>query len=113
MLRIPNLHGRRICRWRSRECVGVFLLGGLRQSERTLRSQRQLDCILVAVLIIAHPGLRRRITGMGAHLARREGRILLEELAARGRGLNRVGAGKLRSSALIHTYDHLPVELMR
>jgi len=69
MLRIPNLHGGRMRWWRSRECVGVFLLGGLRQSERTLRSQRQLDCILVPVLVIAHPGLHRGIAGVVAHLA--------------------------------------------
>ena len=50
---------------------------------------------------------------MGAHLARREARILLEELAARGRRLDRVGEGELRSSTLIHTYDRFPVELVR
>ncbi|HEY3669613.1 MAG TPA: cytochrome P450 [Acidimicrobiia bacterium] len=50
---------------------------------------------------------------MGAHLARREARILLEEFAARGRRLDPVGEGELRSSTLIHTYDRLPVELVR
>ena len=50
---------------------------------------------------------------MGAHLARREARILLEELAARCRRLDRVGEGELRSSTLIHTYDRFPVELVR
>ena len=44
---------------------------------------------------------------------RREARILLEELAARGRRLDRVGEGELRSSTLIHTYDRFPVELVR
>jgi cytochrome P450 len=49
---------------------------------------------------------------MGAHLARREGRILLEELAVRARGLERVGDGSMRSSTLIHTYDDFPVQLV-
>jgi cytochrome P450 len=50
---------------------------------------------------------------MGAHLARREGRVLLEELAARGRRLDQVGEATLRPSALVHTYDRFPVELVR
>jgi cytochrome P450 len=50
---------------------------------------------------------------MGAHLARREARILLEELAARGRRLDPMGKGEPRASALVHTYDRLPVELVR
>ena len=49
---------------------------------------------------------------VGAHLARREGRILLEELAARARGVEPVGEGSLRNSLLIHTYDRLPVRLV-
>jgi len=49
---------------------------------------------------------------MGAHLARREGRIVLEELARRARALERMGEGTLRASSLIHTYDHFPVKLV-
>jgi cytochrome P450 len=49
---------------------------------------------------------------MGAHLARREGRIFLEELARRGRGLERAGEATPRASALIHTYDRFPVRLV-
>jgi cytochrome P450 len=49
---------------------------------------------------------------VGVHLARREARVLLEELAARGRRLQVVGDPVLRPSPLIHTYDHLPVELV-
>lgn len=49
---------------------------------------------------------------MGAHLARREGRVLLEELARRARGLERVGEASPRLSSLIHTYDRFPVALV-
>jgi cytochrome P450 len=49
---------------------------------------------------------------MGAHLARREGRVLLEELARRASGLEQVGEGTLRASSLIHTYDRFPVRLV-
>jgi cytochrome P450 len=49
---------------------------------------------------------------MGAHLARREGRIVLEELAQRARALQRTGEGTLRASSLIHTYDSFPVRLV-
>jgi cytochrome P450 len=49
---------------------------------------------------------------MGAHLARREGRIVLEELARRASGLERVGDGTMRASSLIHTYDEFPVRLV-
>jgi cytochrome P450 len=50
---------------------------------------------------------------MGAHLARREGRVLLEELARRARGIEVVGDRVPRRSALMHTHDVLPVRLMR
>ena len=50
---------------------------------------------------------------MGAHLARREGRILLEELAKRARGIEVAGERIPRRSALVHTYDSLPVRLAR
>jgi cytochrome P450 len=49
---------------------------------------------------------------MGAHLARREGRIFLEELAARARGIEVVGERVPRVSPLIRTYDRLPVRLV-
>jgi cytochrome P450 len=49
---------------------------------------------------------------MGAHLARREARIFLDELAGRARRLDAAGEGSLRSSTLIHTYDRLPVRLV-
>lgn len=49
---------------------------------------------------------------VGVHLARREARVLLEELAARGRRLQVVGDPVPRQSALMHTYDHLPVHLI-
>jgi cytochrome P450 len=47
---------------------------------------------------------------MGAHLARREGRILLEELAERADGIQ-VLERVPRRSALVHTFDHLRVRL--
>jgi cytochrome P450 len=50
---------------------------------------------------------------MGAHLARREARILLEELAQRARGIEVVGERVPRRSALVHTHDSLPVRLLR
>lgn len=50
---------------------------------------------------------------MGAHLARREARVLLEELARRHRGIEVVGERVPRRSALVHTHDHLPVRLTR
>jgi cytochrome P450 len=50
---------------------------------------------------------------MGAHLARREARILLEELATRYRRIEVVGDPTPRRSALVHTYDSLPVCLAR
>jgi cytochrome P450 len=49
---------------------------------------------------------------LGAHLARREGRILLEELAGRARKVEVVGEPHPRHSALIHTFDRLPVRLV-
>jgi cytochrome P450 len=50
---------------------------------------------------------------MGAHLARREARILMEELSHRAKGLRVVGDRVPRRSALVHTHDSLPVELIR
>jgi cytochrome P450 len=50
---------------------------------------------------------------MGAHLARREGRVLLEELVARSQSIEVTGERVLRRSALVHTYDQLPVRLHR
>lgn len=50
---------------------------------------------------------------MGAHLARREARILLEELVERFRGIEVTGERSPRRSALVHTHDHLPVRLHR
>ncbi len=48
---------------------------------------------------------------MGAALARREARLLLEEIAKRAKGLHVVGQRVPRESALVHTHDHLPVVL--
>lgn len=48
---------------------------------------------------------------MGAALARREVRLLLEELSSRAKGLEVVGARVPRVSALVHTHDSLPVRL--
>ena len=48
---------------------------------------------------------------LGAHLARLEARVLLEELVARFAGIEVVGAPVLRRSPLIHTFDELPVRL--
>lgn len=50
---------------------------------------------------------------MGAHLARREARILLEELVARAKGIEVVGERVPRRSSLVHTHDRLPVRLVR
>lgn len=49
---------------------------------------------------------------MGAHLARREGRILLEELATRTTGIT-VHSRTPRRSTLVHTHDKLVVSLAR
>jgi len=48
---------------------------------------------------------------LGAHLARQEARVLLEELTARVAALEVVGAPALRRSPLIHTFDRLAVQL--
>jgi cytochrome P450 len=48
---------------------------------------------------------------MGAALARREARLLLEEIIKRTEGIHVVGERVQRSSALVHTHDHLPVVL--
>ena len=48
---------------------------------------------------------------MGAALARREARLLLEEIAQRANGIHVVGERVQRSSALVHTHDRLPVVL--
>jgi cytochrome P450 len=50
---------------------------------------------------------------MGAHLARREARIFLEELIRATRGIEIVREGTPRHSALMHTYEHLPVRFLR
>lgn len=49
---------------------------------------------------------------MGAHLARREGRMLLEEMVRRYEGIRIVGDRAPRPSTLVHTFDSLPVELI-
>ncbi len=48
---------------------------------------------------------------MGAALARREARLLLEEVARRAKGIHVVGDRVPRVSTLVHTHDHLPVVL--
>jgi cytochrome P450 len=48
---------------------------------------------------------------LGAHLARLEARVMLEELVARADGIEVVGEPVLRRSPLIHTFDRLPVRL--
>ncbi|OBH95868.1 cytochrome P450 [Mycobacterium sp. E2733] len=48
---------------------------------------------------------------MGAALARREARLLVEEIAKRAKGIHVVGQRVQRKSALVHTHDHLPVVL--
>lgn len=50
---------------------------------------------------------------MGAHLARREARILMEELSKGASGIRVAGERVPRRSALVHTHDSLPVELVR
>ncbi len=49
---------------------------------------------------------------LGAHLARQEARVLLEELVPRAAGIEVVGEPVLRRSPLIHTFDELPVRLV-
>lgn len=48
---------------------------------------------------------------MGAALARREARLLIEEIAKRANGIHVTGQRVQRSSALVHTHDRLPVTL--
>ncbi|MED5810844.1 cytochrome P450 [Mycolicibacterium sp. 050232] len=48
---------------------------------------------------------------MGAALARREARFVLDELTARAKGIHVTGDAVPRPSALVHTYDRLPVTL--
>lgn len=48
---------------------------------------------------------------MGAALARREARFVLDEVIKRAKGIRVTGEGSLRPSALVHTYDRLPVTL--
>ena len=50
---------------------------------------------------------------LGAHLARREVRVLVEELADRARAIELAGTPVRRSSTLMTTFDHLPVRLIR
>jgi cytochrome P450 len=49
---------------------------------------------------------------LGAHLARQETRVLLEELIPRATAIEVVGEPVLRRSPLIHTFDELPVRLV-
>jgi cytochrome P450 len=48
---------------------------------------------------------------LGAHLARREVRLLLEELARRAGAVTLAGEPVRRSSTLVSTFDRLPVRL--
>jgi cytochrome P450 len=48
---------------------------------------------------------------MGAALARREARLVLDEVSKRAKGIHVTGEPVLRPSALVHTYDRLPVTL--
>ncbi|GAC1404611.1 MAG: cytochrome P450 [Mycobacterium sp.] len=48
---------------------------------------------------------------MGAALARREARLVLDELMKRAKGIHVTGERVLRPSALVHTFDRLPVRL--
>ena len=48
---------------------------------------------------------------MGAALARREARMVLDEVIKRAKGIRVTGVGELRPSSLVHTYDRLPVAL--
>jgi cytochrome P450 len=50
---------------------------------------------------------------MGAPLARREARILMEELAKQAKGIEVTGERVPRVSSLVHTHDRLPVRLIR
>jgi cytochrome P450 len=49
---------------------------------------------------------------LGAHLARQEARVLLEELVPRVAGIEVAGEPVVRRSPLIHTFDRLPVRLI-
>jgi cytochrome P450 len=49
---------------------------------------------------------------MGAHLARREVRILIEELSRRATGFELTGAPERRPSTIVSTFDHLPIRLV-
>jgi cytochrome P450 len=49
---------------------------------------------------------------LGAHLARREARILMEELSRRASGIRVAGERVPRRSALVHTHDSLRVQLV-
>ncbi|BBY76770.1 cytochrome P450 [Mycolicibacterium parafortuitum] len=48
---------------------------------------------------------------MGAALARREARVVLDEVIKRAKGLRVTGEAVPRPSALVHTFDRLPVTL--
>jgi cytochrome P450 len=48
---------------------------------------------------------------MGAALARREARIVLDELIKRSKGIHVTGERVFRPSTLVHTFDRLPVRL--
>jgi cytochrome P450 len=48
---------------------------------------------------------------VGAHLARREGRMVLDELVRRYESIEAAGPSVARESTLVHTYDHFPVRL--
>ncbi|OBF24841.1 cytochrome P450 [Mycobacterium sp. ACS4331] len=48
---------------------------------------------------------------MGAALARREARVVLDEVIKRAKGLRVTGDAVARPSALVHTFDRLPVTL--
>lgn len=48
---------------------------------------------------------------MGAHLARREVRILIEELSHLAKGIELAGPPERRPSTIVSTFDHLPVRL--
>lgn len=48
---------------------------------------------------------------MGAALARREARFVLDELTQRAKGIRVTGEAVPRPSALVHTFDRLPVTL--
>jgi cytochrome P450 len=48
---------------------------------------------------------------MGAALARREARLVMDEVTKRAKGIHVTGDSVLRSSSLVHTFDRLPVTL--